>query len=125
MTSNDCIFCKIVKKEIPAEIVYEDEKFLAFLDINPKSAGHTQAIPKDHYRWVWDVPNIGEYFEVVRKIALAQKKVFKQDIIEGKIEGMDVHHAHFWVFPHETSKDFNIRDFKTNAELLKKVLNNI
>lgn len=125
MTNNNCIFCKIINREIPAEIVYEDDKFLAFLDINPKSAGHTQVIPKDHFRWVWDVPNIGEYFEVVKKIALAQKKAFNQEIIQGKIEGKDVAHAHFWVFPDTTSSDKDIRDFKTNGELLRKALDNI
>ena len=82
MRDPNCIFCKIVNREIPTElIVYEDDKFMAFLDINPRSAGHTQVIPKDHYRWVWDVPNAGEYFEVVKKIALAQKRAFKQEII--------------------------------------------
>ncbi|KKT79078.1 MAG: Histidine triad (HIT) protein, partial [Parcubacteria group bacterium GW2011_GWF2_44_8b] len=60
----ECIFCKIVKGEIASCKVYEDENFLAFLDINPQSPGHTQVITKIHYRWVWDVPNAGEYFEV-------------------------------------------------------------
>ncbi|MFA5651960.1 MAG: HIT domain-containing protein [Candidatus Paceibacterota bacterium] len=122
MRDPNCIFCKIINKEIAAEIVYEDDKFLAFMDNFPRTAGHTQVIPKDHYRWVWDVPNAGEYFEVVKKIALAQKKAFGQDIIEGKIEGMDVHHAHFWVFPHETPKDCDIKDLKCNAEKIRKEL---
>ena len=63
----NCIFCKIINKEIPCTKIYEDENFLAFLDINPLSPGHTQIIPKKHYRWVWDIENIGEYFEVVKK----------------------------------------------------------
>ena len=84
--NNDCVFCKIVNKEIHANIVYEDDNFLAFLDIHPQSPGHTLVIPKKHYRWVWDVPidmndekgltrdsAIGKYFEVVAKIALAEK----------------------------------------------------
>ncbi len=81
----DCIFCKIVNGEIPSNKVYEDEKFLAFLDINPLSPGHTQVIPKEHYRWVWDVPNIGEYFEVVKKIAKAQKKAFNVERVRSQI----------------------------------------
>lgn len=44
----DCIFCKIVNKELPAEVVYEDEHTLAFLDINPTNEGHTLVIPKKH-----------------------------------------------------------------------------
>jgi histidine triad (HIT) family protein len=122
MRDANCIFCKIINKEIPTEIVYEDDKFLAFLDNYPRTAGHTQVIPKDHYRWVWDIPNAGEYFEIVKKIALAQKRAFKQDVIQGKIEGKDVIHAHFWVFPDQTPEDCNINDFKCNADKLRKEL---
>lgn len=95
----NCIFCKIVKKEIPAYVVYEDDNFLAFLDINPQSAGHTQVIPKKHYRWVWDYENVGEYFEISKKIALAQRKAFNTDFILSKIMGDEIPHAHIWVFP--------------------------
>ncbi len=122
MRDPDCIFCKIISKEIPAEIVYEDDKFLAFLDSHPYSSGHTQVVPKDHYRWVWDIPYAGELFEVVKKVALAQKKAFKQDIIHGKIEGKDVPHAHFWVFPDKTLGDFDFNDLKGNAEKIRKEL---
>ena len=117
----NCIFCKIVKGEIPSHKVYEDENFLAFLDINPQSPGHTQVIPKKHYRWVWDLPNVGEYFEVVRKIAKAQQKAFDTDFILSKIVGDEVEHAHIWVFPN--SKVFgNQKDFTLNAEKIKKNL---
>ena len=47
MIMNDCVFCKIVKGEIPSYKVYEDESFLAFLDINPLNPGHTLVIPKN------------------------------------------------------------------------------
>ena len=86
----NCIFCKIINKEIPAEVVYEDSDFLAFLDIRPLSPGHTLIIPKQHYRWVWDVPNAGAYFEVAKKIALAQKKTFNIDSVIAKIVGEEV-----------------------------------
>ena len=115
----DCIFCKIVKGEIPSHKVYEDENFLAFLDINPQSPGHTQVIPKKHYRWVWDVPNAGVYFEVVKKIALAQKKAFDTDFILSKIVGDEVEHAHIWVFPNSKVSG-NPKDFAVNAEKIKK-----
>lgn len=96
---NNCVFCKIVKKEIPAYIIYENEDFLVFLDIHPMAPGHTQIIPKKHYRWVWDVPNIGEYFEIVKKIAIAQKEAFNVEIIRSQIYGEEVPHAHIWVWP--------------------------
>ena len=118
----DCVFCKIVKGEIPSYKVYEDDNFLAFLDINPQSPGHTQIIPKKHYRFVWDVPNAGEYFEVAKKVALAQQKAFGQEIIFSKIMGNEVHHAHIWIFPiNETSGDKN--DLKTNSEKILQNLN--
>ena len=113
-----CIFCKIVKGEIPSYKVYEDDKFLAFLDINPQSPGHTQVIPKDHHRWVWDVPNAGDYFEVVKKVALAQRKAFDTEWILEKIVGEDVEHAHIWVFPNKEVKG-ELKDFEGNLKKLK------
>jgi len=116
MTSS-CIFCKIVSKEIPADVVYEDDHFLAFLDIRPQSPGHTLVIPKEHYRWVWDVPDLPAYFAVVAKIAKAQKKAFNQERILSKIIGEEVPHAHIWVFPDpETMGDK--MDFEGNKEKL-------
>lgn len=127
---NDCVFCKIVAKEIPAEIVYEDNDFLAFLDINPQSPGHVQVIPKKHYRWVWDLPaqagvgeNIGNYFEVAQKIALAQQKAFDTDWILSRIIGDEIHHAHIWVFPNN-KVDSDKKDFEGNAKRIKKYLAN-
>ena len=118
VTDLSCIFCKIVRGEIPSYKVYEDENFLAFLDINPQSPGHTQVVTKKHYRWVWDTPNVGEYFEVVRKIAKAQQKAFGTDFILSKIIGDEVEHAHIWVFPNDgASGDKN--DFAGNAEKIR------
>ncbi len=116
---NDCVFCKIIKGEIPSTKVYEDDKFLAFLDITPLAPGHTQVIPKDHYRWVWDSPNIGEYFEVVKKIALAQKKAFNADIVRSQVYGEQVAHAHVWVWPEAPGDE---KDFKGNAEKIIQAL---
>lgn len=113
----DCIFCKIVSKEIPAYIVYEDSEFIAFLDINPQSPGHTQVIPKRHCRWVWDVPNVGKYFEVTKKIALAQRKAFDTDFILSRIVGDEVPHAHIWVFPNSQVKG-DRKDFADNQKRL-------
>lgn len=124
----ECVFCKIVKKEIPAYIIYEDDHFLAFLDIHPQSPGHAQVIPKQHYRWVWDVPTssnngptIGKYFEIVQKIAHAQRKAFGTDWILSKIVGDEMPHAHIWIFPNN-----NIQSHKEDFELNKdKIIENI
>jgi len=117
MKNDNCIFCKIVAGEIPCHKIYEDEQYLAFLDINPTSPGHTQVIPKDHFRWVWDTPNTGEYFEVAKKIALAQKKAFDTDFVLSKIVGDEVPHAHIWVFPNNKVTG-DKKDFETNAKLI-------
>ncbi len=117
----DCIFCKIATGEIPSCKVYEDKNFLAFLDINPESPGHVQVIPKKHYRWVWDVPNVGDYFEVVRKIAEAQQKAFETDFILSKIVGDEVSHAHIWVYPNREVKG-DKKDFTGNAKKIKRIL---
>ncbi len=116
-----CVFCKIVKGEIPAHKIYEDKNFLAFLDINPQTPGHTQVIPKKHYRWVWEAPNIGEYFEVVRKIAKAQQKAFNTEMIISRIVGDEVPHAHVWVFPGGDVPG-DPKNFTTNAQRIKRYL---
>lgn len=121
----NCIFCKIIKKEIPAHIVYEDDHFLAFLDINPQSPGHCQVIPKEHHRWVWDLPaqagvpgNIGAYFEVAQKIAKAQMKAFDTEWILSKIVGDEVEHAHIWVYPNNKVSG-DRKDFEENAKKIR------
>ncbi|HRH22649.1 MAG TPA: HIT domain-containing protein [Candidatus Paceibacterota bacterium] len=117
----DCIFCKIIKGEVPSHKVYEDAEFLAFLDRDPLSPGHTLVIPKQHYRWVWDVPQAGKYFEVAQKIALAQKKAFQTDFVLSKIVGEEVPHAHIWIYP-DRDVAGDKKDFVTNAEKIKKCL---
>lgn len=96
---NDCIFCKIVKKEIPCFLVYEDENYLAFLDINPLNPGHVMVIPKKHVRWVWDVEDFGGYFETIKKIGLGIKKATGQEWIVLDVAGMGVPHAHVHLVP--------------------------
>lgn len=118
---DNCIFCKIARKEIPADIVYEDEQFLAFLDIHPQSPGHAQVIPKQHYRWVWDVPNGGDYFEVVRNVAKAQQKAFGTEWILSKIIGDEVQHAHIWVYPNSDVPGDKM-DFAGNAAKIRAAL---
>ncbi|MGH7175664.1 MAG: HIT family protein [Minisyncoccia bacterium] len=114
----DCVFCKIVRGELPSYKVYEDKDFLAFIDIHPETPGHVQVIPKQHYRWIWDVPNFGDYFEVVKKIARAQQKAFGTDWIIQKSVGDEVHHAHVWVIPSDEASGDKM-DFETNAKKLR------
>lgn len=95
----NCIFCKIVRGEIPCYKVYEDKDFLAFLDNSPFVLGHTLVIPKKHYRWVWDYPYPGRYFSVVKKIVNHYRDVFKDEFVSSIIWGMKVEHAHVQILP--------------------------
>jgi len=117
----DCIFCKIVAGEIPSHKVYEDEEFFAFLDIHPESPGHTQVIPKKHFRWVWDIPNAGAFFSLIKKIAKAQQTAFGTDWILSKIVGDEIPHAHVWVFPNNKVAG-DKKDFAGNAQKIRAAL---
>lgn len=95
----ECIFCKIAKKEIPCWKIYENDDFLAFLDINPFVEGHTLVIPKNHYRWVWQVPQVEKYFEVVKKLVNHYQKVFQDEFVASLIWGTEIPHAHIHLLP--------------------------
>jgi len=95
----DCVFCQIVEGKIPCAKIYEDEQLLAFLDIAPFTTGHTLLIPKKHYRWVWDIPNSGEFFQVAVRIANHYKQIFETDLVTSVIWGQMVEHAHLQILP--------------------------
>ncbi|MGE5392325.1 MAG: HIT family protein [Candidatus Saccharibacteria bacterium] len=102
----DCIFCKIANKEIPAEIVYEDDDVTAFLDINPTAKGHTLVIPKQHSK---DLPETGDrtlglILPAVKKIAAAVMKAtgaagFNLGCNTGEAAGQVVFHLHLHIIP--------------------------
>lgn len=96
---DNCIFCKIVRGEIPCHKVYEDDLFLGFLDIRPLNIGNSLLIPKTHYRWVTDVPNFGLYFEAAKKIAQKTISAVGADYISYLTLGMEVEHAHIRIIP--------------------------
>ena len=134
---DDCIFCKIVKGELPSYKVYEDDGFIAFLDIFPLNKGHTLVIPKKHEQWVWDVENPGKYWEISTKIAKALRKAFNPDRIMSFILGEQVPHAHIWLVPRypddghgtnikfENQKKFTEQEYKDIAEQIKEKLKEV
>lgn len=99
----DCIFCKMIKGEIPVNKVYEDEEILAFYDINPATPIHILVIPKKHIDCVAhmqkeDEQLIGKIYGVINKIA--EEKGFKENgfrviVNSGKDSGQEVMHLHF------------------------------
>ncbi len=123
---NECVFCKIVKGELPSYKIYEDDKFLVFLSISPLELGHTLVIPKDHYRWVWDVPNVGEYYELSAKIAKAIKKAFEIDYVVSFVFGEEVPHAHIWLVPvKDKSKVSGVIDLNNTKEFSEKEMKEV
>jgi len=116
-----CVFCEIVAGTRPAEKVYEDEHFLVFLDIRPRSPGHTLIVPKKHERWVWEVEPQAEYWLLARRIALAQKQAFAAEAVWCTVIGDEVPHAHIWIYPHPETKGVRT-DLPGNARKLRQAL---
>lgn len=98
---NDCIFCKIIKGEIPSYKIYEDESFISFLDINPVSKGHALIIPKTHIEWMHEAEDslIKEIFVLAKKIMLNIKEKLPCDYVQVGIVGKDVPHFHIHLIP--------------------------
>jgi histidine triad (HIT) family protein len=101
----DCIFCKIVKGEIPCYKIYEDDLFIGFLDIFPLSRGNALVIPKAHHRWVNDVPEFGTYWEAARTIAESIEKNLGATAISYLTFGEEVPHAHIRIIPRYGEND--------------------
>ncbi|MFA5125470.1 MAG: HIT family protein [archaeon] len=106
--TEDCLFCKIVKHEMDAVTVFENEEVIAFLDINPAGplVGHTVVISKEHYENIEEIPEkrLCEMMKIVKKLVPAIKKVSQADgvnIIQnnGKASGQFVPHIHFHIIP--------------------------
>lgn len=98
----DCIFCKIVNKEIPCNKVYEDENVIAFHDLDPQAPTHVLIIPKKHIGSAMEIDQqnsvvIGQIYEVAAKLAtqLGLDKGFRVVNNCGEDGGQTVHHIHF------------------------------
>ncbi len=103
---SDCIFCKIVAKEIPATIVYEDDDVLVFMDIGPIVKGHALVISKKHYDPVTETPDqiVSKLHLTAKRIANAQMNGLEADGVNimqnnGSASGQEVPHIHVHVIP--------------------------
>ncbi|MBS1209000.1 MAG: Purine nucleoside phosphoramidase [Proteobacteria bacterium] len=102
--SDDCIFCRIIKGEIPCSKVYEDKEILAFKDIHPQAPVHFLIIPKKHIATLADatledVPVLGRMLELAPRIAREQgaSEGFRTIINTGRHGGQEVYHLHLHV----------------------------
>jgi len=97
----ECIFCKIAAKEIPSHTVWEDENFLAFLDVHPVNPGHLLIIPKEHIENVFDMPEAlyEEIFKTARALSTPLQKATNSVRIGIVVEGFGVPHTHVHLVP--------------------------
>ena len=113
MNSDDCIFCKIIKGEIPSTKIYEDDLCLAFMDIFPVTEGHCLLIPKEHYTNMLDAdPLVLEHLIVqLANIDRQVAKVYEEagilnTVANGRYAGQEVPHLHFHVIPRKKGDTF-------------------
>jgi histidine triad (HIT) family protein len=127
-TDANCIFCKIAKKEIPSDIVFEDKNFFAFLDINPVSHGHILIIPKEHIIWMQEANDkiISDIFILTKKLMLVMKKAMPCDYVQVSVNGEEVPHFHIHLIPRYFNDDlpqFPRKKYQGSetSELVKKI----
>jgi len=127
------IFTKIINKEIPAYIIFEDKNFISFLDINPLTIGHSLVVPKIEVDYIFDLDN--EYLKkgliFSKKIAFAIEKSTKCSRVGLKVVGLEVPHAHIHLIPFTNEKEMDfinkrLKLDKSNfTSLLKKIRENL
>ncbi|HHT9124525.1 MAG TPA: HIT family protein [Candidatus Brocadiia bacterium] len=110
----DCIFCRIINRELPAARIFEDSDVISFLDINPVNFGHTLVVPKRHYELLLDIPGVelGRVTKILPSIARAVMAATKADGLNvfqtnGPCAGQTVPHLHFHIIPRHTHDDFS------------------
>lgn len=105
----DCIFCKIAKGDIPSYKVYEDDTYVGFMDVFPRVRGHILVIPKKHYRWVYNVPDFGGYWETAKRIGEKVQLAVGSDYISFITMGDEVPHAHIHILPQKHGEIHGIK----------------
>ncbi len=108
------IFSKIAAGEIPSHKVAENDKFLAFLDVNPMVKGHTLVIPKKEIDYIFDISDedLAEMIVFAKHVAVAIKKAFPCIKVGVGVLGLEVRHAHIHLVPMQSEKDLNFSNPK-------------
>ncbi len=133
-----CIFCKIIKGDIPCTKVYEDENVISFLDIAPANKGHSLVVPKEHYETLVDAPDdiINYSLKVAKKVARAMSSSLANEgfnvlINNNKVAGQLVPHVHIHIIPrfkgdgirlNWSPKKYKDKEIGEFAEKIKKFL---
>ena len=132
LSEESCIFCQIISKIIPSNIVYEDELSLAFLDIFPVSKGHTIVIPKKHYQNIEEISDdtLAHLIIIVKQLSILIRdklNVEGYNILQNNFPaaGQAINHCHFHIIPRTVDDDkfkMMIPRTQVSNEYLKKVL---
>ena len=117
--SDNCLFCRIARREIPAHIVHEDDRVLAFLDIQPVRPGHTLIIPKQHYPYYEDMPAdlAGNILNLGQKLGRHMKRLYGVDRVGFAFTGIHVAHAHAHVIPMHHPQDVTSTQYIEQQDL--------
>lgn len=123
------IFSRIIAEEIPCYKVMEDDKFLAFLDINPLAPGHTLVVPKEEVDYIFDLNDntIGEMMVFAKKVAKRIKQAFQCKKVAVVVLGLEVPHAHIHLIPMNTEGDidFHKPKLQLSPEEFKDICNKL
>ena len=136
MKDDNCIFCKLANKEIPTNIIYEDEKFTVILDASPATKGHALILPKNHAANIYELPDedAAAVFVLAKKMATKMTEILHCDgfnIVQnnGEVAGQTVFHFHMHLIPrykndgNEEKLSWNHADFSADeiAEICQKL----
>ena len=106
MKDDNCIFCKLANKDIPTNIIYEDEKFTVILDASPATKGHALILPKNHAANIYELPDedAADIFVLAKKLATKMTEILHCDgfnIVQnnGEVAGQTVFHFHMHLIP--------------------------
>ncbi len=126
----DCIFCQIIKEEIPSYTIYEDETVKAFLDISPVSNGHTLIIPKKHFQNLYEMDE-----ETLKSVEIASQKIgklLKQKLncqgitrLQNNEYGQDVKHYHMHLIPRYENDNLGLKRSKNENKEPQEIFNQI
>lgn len=123
---DDCLFCKIIKKEIPSEIIFEDKDIMVFLDINPTTNGDTLIVPKEHFETMFDVPRelLNYMEECYKHIYEVYKKKLKCDGLSLTTNfgiAQEIKHFHMHFIPRYKNDEVKYLSNKSILKDLKEI----
>lgn len=127
----NCVFCKMLLKEIPTNTIYEDERAFAFLDTHPINPGHTLLIPKSHVDHFWNLETTDYHYimDIAKKISTGLKKTYSPPRVGLVVEGFGVSHTHIHLVPIYHGEDLkkpqplaDPEELKEEAEKIRKSL---